>query len=280
MATVYIFDDDSDDAYTLSVLQKASERHHVIKPQAEQGASSKLGGLYNNMTRAVQLMPEHSFACFLQDDMQCVRELQQQDILDIHQFFDANPKAAFLQPAFLKGSNRTRNSQTMTLCERSKVYFRHNPKQSAGIHCSDIIIFNVDRLRAADWVFETREKLNDKKAEQLFGKMGFLANPFCAWLPNVPIYRGKRKTLALKLAEKLRKSDFYPLKFMTDDENQTFIARDLNTLPVAEDYLELAQGELKKPWIYYSLEGLSLFKQLNRLELAIVKLVQRCTLSS
>ncbi len=270
-AKLYIFDDDSDDPYTQKVLADIGERHEIVTPPKDSNLSGKFGGLYNNMARAIELMPDNSLACFIQDDMQCVRALRDQDIQDINGFFQAHPDAAFLHPAFLRGGKRARDTKCLRLNAESKSYFRFNEKQSAGINFSAIVIIHIDRLRKADWAFEYREKLNDKKAGSVFGKMGIMANPFCLWLPNVPVYRGKRKTLALKFAERVRKSGFYPVKFMSESEAERFLARDSSVLPFSEDFLEIDGEPLKKPWIYYALEGLSLLKQLNRIELFLAK---------
>lgn len=272
---IYIFDDDSDDRYTQEVLTKAALRHMIVTPPKGEAMASKFGGLYNNMARAVEMMPAGSLVCFIQDDMQCVRQLTEHDLTDIQLFFDQHPKAAFLHPAFLRGGKRARDKKSMQLNDDGKSYFRINAKQSAGINFSAIVIFKVDKLRENNWTFEFREKINDIKAGEMFGKMGFMVNPFFLWLPNVPVYRGKRKTVALKFAEKIRKSGFYPVKFMTPEQSIHFTSRDFTHLPVAEDFLELDSKSLSMPWIYYALEGKPILKQLNRIELFFSRLFSK-----
>lgn len=272
-APLFIFDDNSDEQYSIDVLNKAREKHTVIQPPADQEENTKFGGLYNNMIRAVEMMPDDALVCFIQDDMQCVRSITDQDIHDIEQYFEKHPKAAFLHPAFVKGNRRARDQKSMKVDDISNVYFRHNSKQSAGVNFSAIIIFQPKRLRESGWEFEFREKLNDQKAGDMFGKMGFMCNPFCLWLPNVPAFRGKRKTLALKLAERMRKSDLYAVDIMTDEQAQAFCSRDKSKLPVSEDFLTLKNGKLKTPWAYYALDGLTLMKHLNRIELFFLKRV-------
>ncbi len=274
-AALYIFDDNSDEEYTINVLNKAREKHTVVQPPKAQQGSSKFGGLYNNMIRAVEMMPDDARVCFIQDDMQCVRKITQQDIDDIDEYFAVHPNAAFLHPAFVKGGKRERDKKSMQLDDASNVYFRHNVKQSAGVHFSAIIIFIPGRLRETGWEFAFREKLNDQQAGEKYGKMGLMCNPFCLWLPNVPAFRGKRKTLALKLAERMRKSDLYAVEIMDDEQAHAFCHRDKSQLPVAEDFLTLKKGPLKTPWAYYALDGLTFMKYLNRLELFFMKYVSK-----
>ncbi len=274
-AQLIIFDDHSNDAHTLDVLEKHRAKYTVIQPDQSKVTAGKFGGLYNNMQDAIDYFSGDELVLFIQDDMQMVREIDADDVADIDAFFANNPKAAFLHPAFLRGSNRARDVQTTQWHEESGCYYRHNAKQSAGVGFSAIFFTRVKRLHDAHWHFEPKEKINDGHAQAQFGKMGFMAHPVCAWLPNVPVYRGKTKTLALKIAEKARQCGYYPFSIMSPAQSAAFKQRGLDHLPVAEDYLELMSGELTKPWVYYGLEGRGGLKLLNRVEVRLRGLLAR-----
>ena len=264
---VTIYDDDSDDPLTKKVLQQARDKCQVINTKAERNAIKKLGGLYNNMQLAVEQLSDKGTLCFLQDDMQLVRKIDESDLQDIESYFHQNPKSAFLHPAFLKGSNRKRDYSTMYWDANANAYYRNPGKQSVGVHFSAVVITKADRLIESNWSFKSKEKNNDQQAKALFGNMGFMKSPFLIWVPNVPAFRGKSKTLGLSLAEKIYKSGFYPMAYMADGENKQFKTRDANKLPITEDFLILKKGNLKKPWRHHPLAGNKLLKFIHKLEL-------------
>lgn len=269
---VQIFDDNSTDEKTRAVLAEYSQRYKIIQPDAQE-LQSKFGGLYGNMQRAIELLPEDTLACFIQDDMQCVRPLDEQDYVDIQQFFETNKEAAFLHPAFMRGSRMYKYTDGTPYDANSMSYSRVFSGQSAGVHFSAIVIVHLQRLRQNNWSFMPREKLNDQQARTKFGHMGFMANPFCHWLPAAPVYRGKQKTAAIRLGEKLRCCDFYPYHIFTEAENQAFRQRQKDQLPIAEDFLRLQKEGPKKPWVYSPIEQAKFLKTLNRIELRLVKLL-------
>lgn len=263
---IVIFDDTSNDPHTQEILDGLSQRHTVISSGKLSG--HKHGGLYHNMQSALEKMADDELFCFLQDDMQIVRPISEDDINYIHNFFQSYPDSGFLQPTFLKGATRSRDAELIRYDSEGQVYFREQNKNSAGFYYSDICISTASRLRECDWSFETGEPANEVKAKHLFSnRMGLMRDPFIMWLPYAPAYRGKLKTLALKLAEKTRNCGFYPFEIMSNAASEKLKTRSSETLPVAEDYLETINPDLKKPWIYYPLQGSRFFKHLNRLEL-------------
>ena len=268
---VTIYDDDSDDPLTKKVLQQAHDKHQVINTKAESNATKKLGGLYNNMQLAIEQLSDRGTLCFLQDDMQLVRKVDQSDLQDIENYFHQSPKSAFLHPAFLKGSNRKRDYSTMYWDANANAYYRNPGKQSVGVHFSAVAITKPDRLIEFNWSFKSKEKNNDQQAKTLFGKMGFMKDPFLIWVPNVPVFRGKKKTIGINLAEKIHKSGFYPMTYLTEEENKRFKHRSTDTLPITEDFLTLKNSALKKPWHHHPLAGNKILKFIHKLEMKIKK---------
>src|SRR5690554_1036386 len=271
-ARIAVFDDNSYDEDTQAVLKNISQRHKVIQPGKV--SSHKLGGLYGNMQSAIEYAEHENLVCFIQDDMQVVRQVTEQDIAAISQVFDGDESLAFLQPCFMKGCNRKRDLTTLSYDPTRLAYFRKETGQSAGQHFSAVLMTRPARLLAKQWQFARSEPDNDKQAAKLFGRIGHLAVPIAMWLPEVPAYRGKRKTLALRLAERKRGSGFFPLAIMTEQELAALRSRSMDVLPVAEDFLKCTSGEPQIPWRYYSLQGSRWLKKLNGAELALRRLLR------
>lgn len=261
---IFIYDDRSDDPETIRVLDRLSRKHHVVSNNPS--GCDKHGGLHANMQAAFNDMPDDELFCFLQDDMQIVRDITPDDIKYVREFFVGYQNSGFLHPGFLKGCNHERN-RLIYYDSMMGVYFCGPSRHSAGTYYSDVLISNSSRLRPCKWRFDQREAESEKKAKIHFTEMGFMFNPFVMWLPSVPAYRGKKKTFALRYAEKMNKSGFYPFISLTGDEVTRLTMRDPSMLPVAEDFLECTNPDIKKPWIYYPLQKKRLLKFLNRIEL-------------
>lgn len=266
-ARIVVFDDSSYDENTVAILGELSKRYPVMGSAG--GNSRKLGGLYGNMQAALEYTQDEDLVCFLQDDMQLVRRVSQGELDHLKNIFASRPSLAFLQPCFLKGSNRQRDQKSLTLDKETGCYFRNGGNQSAGFYFSAVSVVVPRRLLDTGWRFESSEPLNDRQARKYFGPIGHLSMPFAMYLPDVPAYRGKVKTLALRIAEKITKAGYYPIRVMSDDEVKAFLQRSLDVLPVAEDFLSCVDGNPKKPWVYYALQSKPLLKKLNVAELAL-----------
>ncbi|MEX2366394.1 MAG: glycosyltransferase [Pseudohongiellaceae bacterium] len=266
---ISIFDDNSDDPATVNVLQTLALKHEIKQPHKHSSLASKHGGLYANMQAALESLEDHETACFLQDDMQLVRRLTDKEIEAIEAYFENNAHSGFLQPAFLKGCNRKTDQALARYHQTAGGYFIDRFQNSAGAWYSDILIARADRLRSADWTFLPRESANEQQARIKLQQIVYLLNPFAAWLPNVPAYRGRTRTWALNLAHRLSHCGYNSLRYMTEDEARRFVQRDPAQLPVAEDFLTLAGETLPVPWLYHPLQGRRVLKLVNSLELKL-----------
>lgn len=266
---IIIYDDGSNDPETKDILLRIKTRHPVINTTEKTKNALKCGGLYNNMQRALEENRQQPMLCFLQDDMQLVRKIGSKDLEDINYYFERCPDKAFLHPAFLKGSNRRRDQNHTIWCEDKQAYFRRGSNQSSGTHFSAICILRTDRLSYANWNFQAKEPLNDLLARDFFGEMGIMKNPFAAWLPSVPAFRGNQKTIGLIIAEKLSSCGLHPFKQMSAIEDKKFSSRDALCLPIAEDYLSLAYSKLDTPWRHNALEQRKILKMLSKIQLKI-----------
>jgi glycosyl transferase family 2 len=265
-AEIVVFDDDSDDPETVEYLQMASTLFAVVGPR--EAGKIKHGGLYHNMNTALELLSDRSMLCFLQDDTQVVRSISPFELNEIHVAFDKNPALGFIHPCFIRGIDLTKRKVVPLDGPSPNLFFRQDTGQSAGIHYSDLSVFNPRRLVDAGWTFYQSEPANDEQAKALFGMMAYMWRPFAMWLPEVPAYRGKNKTLGLRLAERKKQVGFYPFNLMTANDVQALPENNSSRLPIAEEYLECHPYSPDKPWTYNPLSGLRLFKQLNNLEVA------------
>lgn len=265
-AEIVVFDDQSTDPETRRVLERLSARHKVVSSGG--GLGHKHGGLYANMQAALDTVEDDRLICFTQDDTQMVRSIDESDLRFIEDCFAKRPDIGFISPLFLQEFRVRRIGATAYRYDpQIGLFFRDDTGRSAGTYYSDIFMSTAGRLRNAGWVFERGEPRNQIQAKAKFGPIGYLAKPFMMYLPNGPAYRGKAKTLALRLAERVRRCGFYPFEHMTEDAVRSLATCGPSRLPIAEHFLRTVDGDLSKPWIYSPLQGSRLLKHLNRLEL-------------
>lgn len=265
-ADIAIFDDNSDDQETLAYLERASNFCRIVGPR--EVGTIKHGGLYHNMNTALDLLREEPLVCFLQDDTQIVRHVSSSELTEINELFEENPGLGFVHPCFIRGIDLRKRPVTPLSGPATDFFYRQDSGQSAGIHYSDLVIFRPCRLAAHGWRFHQSEPANDRQAKDLFGPMAYMWHPFAMWLPEVPAYRGKNKTLGLRLAERKKQVGFYPFRVLSPDRNASRSAAS-KQLPIAEDWLECVPQDPPKPWTYNPLTGLRFYKQLNNAEVAI-----------
>lgn len=265
-ATVSVYDDNSTDQETREILDIIAQTHQVVKPNAD-GDESKHGGLYANMQAAFTSSQTSDYIVFLQDDTQLVRLIQPEDFQAIDDYF-TDPKAGFLQPAFIRGINKKRDASRTRYDASKSVFYVDRFNRSAGAFYSDIVITKPERLRSVNWRFLTGESANETQAREHFNQMGYMANPIAAWLPNVPAFRGKSQTWALRRAHQISKSGYYPFKIMDQAQVSSLRTRVASTIPYAENFLQI-QSDCKnfaKPWRYYPLQGRKILKKIHQLE--------------
>lgn len=264
-----VIDDASDDPETLQALEAIARRHEVVTSTSL--SDHKHGGLYENMQAALDRSPEE-LLCFLQDDTQLVRALEPRDEVELRQAFAAREDLAFVSPCFIRGiALKHRQDRDFRFDTATGLWYWHPQKRSTGAHYSDVVIAHRPRLREAGWRFLAGESANDRQAAERFTRMGHMHLPFAMWLPNVPTYRGKRKTLALRWAERRRGCGMHRLRLLNAGEIATLReeTRAGGRLPLAESMLEPEGGRLAEPWRFDPLQGSPLLKNLNRLELAL-----------
>ncbi|MCH8492849.1 MAG: glycosyltransferase family 2 protein [Idiomarina sp.] len=276
-ALITVIDDHSNDTDTQHYLANLPSGVRLHQP--EQHEHARHGGLYNNMQAALELAnaaqgntaDATELALFLQDDMQVVRDVSADDWQNIHGFYQQYPNAAFLNPLFLKGARKARDVRITRLAADYPVYFRHYPAKAnpRGISYADAMILHIPRLIKAQWQFIQGETENAEQAQRLFGKMGFMLHPFAMFLPEVPVFRGKQKTKAVKRAEALGGTTPNRFNSMSENEVEALKARDVaRKLPVAEYYLH-TERPAKIPFRYSQINVYPVLRLWHKLEQAL-----------
>lgn len=266
-AEIVIFDDNSNDPETREYLDQVAGSFQIVE-RGEIG-NNKHGGLYCNMKAALDILRGRPLICFLQDDTQVVRPVHPSELEEIEGLFDRNPTLGFVHPCFVRGVDLGKRALVPLAGPAPGFFYRQGRGQSAGVHYSDLIIFKPERLIEVKWCFQQSESLNDKQAKVLFGMMAYMWIPFAMWLPEVPAYRGKKKTLGLRLAERMKRVGFYPFKLLAEGEVNRLRNQQAPKLPVAEDFLECIPYSPPGPWTYDPLSGVKFLRKMNNLELVI-----------
>jgi glycosyltransferase involved in cell wall biosynthesis len=266
---IVIFDDRSNDPETIQILESLGKRHKLVT--SAKIDNIKHGGLYSNMQSALEMLQDRKLLCFLQDDTQIVRPITQAEIRNLTNIFSDTPDLGFLHPCFIRGFEQQRRPVTMLPGSNASLYYRKNMGQSAGVHYSDLLVTSPARLRQRGWHFLQSEPENDQQARALFGPMAYTRFPFAMWLPEVPAFRGKKKSWTLKVAERKKNCGFYPFRIWSEEESLNFINRPADDLPVAEKYLSCVAHEPPKPWTYNPLTGYRWLQRVNALEMFLRK---------
>lgn len=261
---ICIVDDHSNCPDTRAYLQNLPDGVELLYGQVKDGA--RHGGLYNNMQLALDNC-QSELIFFIQDDMQVVRNIDNQDMDYINGFFAHYSKAAFLHPMFLRGRRNRRDRRITKLQPDFPVYFREQPekKNHRDLTYVDGVIAHAGRLKAAGWQFVEGEAANADQAAPLFGKMGIWPFPVAMFLPEVPVYRGKHKTWAVSKAEQLAGTTPKAFIPMTEEQIDRLRQRQLEQLPVAEDFLQCA-APVKRPFHYSVVNVYPTLRALHKIE--------------
>lgn len=275
---VVVFDDASDDPETLAILTSIGERHEVVVRE-DKDSTDQHGALYTNMQNAIDRVSGDDVICFLQDDTQMVRRLDDNDVTFIKAYFERYPNAGFLAPVFQRKIARPATLQRFVFDPERGVYIQSvkNGHRVAGVYYSDISITTARRLKEKGWRFVMGEFENERQAARLFDEMGYLYAPFVMWLPNPPAYRNKKKSLAFSIAEKINRAGLYPFSIMTEAGVRALRARPTQELPIAEHYLSTTVDGLTRPWIFHPLRRSRVLRRLDKLEAVLRGVMSRLT---
>ncbi len=260
-----VYDDGSDEPDTVAYLQSLGE--HVLHMKSTD--ADRHGGYYYNMQAALDAT-QADYLLMLQDDLQVVRPFALEDLSRIHQVFDQSPSTVFISPLFLKGSKRA--------------YFQQRYQPDAGLRCyrwfadpnetgkvpqkyADIAVLHVARLRQSGWRFAASEEANGALADQLFGDMVQVADPWVFYVPEEPAYRGRVLTFGAKLAVRMSGNQVKSFQDLSPQALLAFAQRDLGVYPFAEDFVDTVDPTVRKPYKFNAYRTRWLPLILNKLEL-------------
>lgn len=277
-----IVDDRSDDPATLAALGRLAARHDIVVGGADEELDgrdaplgsgprtpAKVGGLYANMRRAFDALPDDTPFSFFQDDVQVVRDVEPEDFEAMRAWFDADPGNAFLHHTFLRGSRRRKIGASLRFDPATSTWSRSAGPEHWGDHFGAILTSRTDRLRGAGWRFADSERENGQRAASRFARAATLHVPFAACLPAVPVHKHRSDTFALRLASRLGREGLYPIRTMTPAEVRALRDRDVARPPWAEDYLATDPPAPTQPWRYGGFQDRRWLKHLHRAEVAL-----------
>ncbi|SFD36992.1 Glycosyltransferase involved in cell wall bisynthesis [Thiohalospira halophila DSM 15071] len=242
---VTIFDDGSSDPETQDALAEYSEAYQVVVTDKVNNGHY-VGGLYDNMNKALASAQEE-FALFIQEDMQLVRDVNEQDIEHVKRFFDKYPDSIELHNAFLKGRQRAKDGEVLEIDENGPFYFRA-PGGKGSVNFSAVGVINVGRLKRDSFEFRPFEAQNDEIIGQQYTRMGITPYPWMMWLPFSETSKFKRKGILQRYAEWKTAAGFYPYRPMTSAEVENLLSRGPEEFPYAEDWLSPQGLEGRSVW--------------------------------
>ena len=267
---ISVYDDNSDDRGTLDYLESLGD---IVKSSRTEN-TSRHGNLYKNMQTALDNSTKR-FLILLQDDTQIVRPVNDFDLASIGKIFDDN-KVGFLRAHFIKQGTSERITTSMTPNNEYRAYIPNLEFENGAAVDSyfDVVICDVVKLKAISWQFQYTEKANQKQSQVHFRYMPILADGFVFFCPEVPCYRNKKMFWASKIAQKKLKGGISALKTMSKAQNANFISRDINIWPIAEDFIEATNPDVKKPFVFQDYSKSKWLLLLYKIESGLFKTIQ------
>jgi glycosyltransferase involved in cell wall biosynthesis len=241
---VVVIDDQSDDQKTKDVLDDFSDKFQILIAGEQGEVEHKTGGLNNNMSFAISAARGKNirYELFLPDDMQLVRPLLDDDIANAEIFFASNNNSAELHTCFMKRLYANKEECFTGIDDSGKAYLRSSDYQgNSGF--SDVGLFDVVRFFElfTSLKLTQGEYFNNQYAQKNNIQMGITIYPFMMWLPYPISYRGKKRSVPLRVLELFGGCGYYPYSVMSSSKVNSLISRDIEKRPYAEEWLS-AQG--------------------------------------
>jgi hypothetical protein len=248
---VTVIDDNSDETYTCEVLENYRSKFRLLKPERSDSKKAKLGGLYSNMHKALDdgFTRGKKYAIFIQDDMQFVRNVEENDLSIIEEYFNKNTDSAQLQCCFFKKLESEVDRKFIQTDDGLPVYLRDLDHPICSSY-SDVGVFFIERFYSLFEKLETTEKATDSLGREKGIRLGQMVNPFMMWLPYPKSYRHGGRTFRNFMIETIAECDFYPYYYMTNEEIHNLKSRPKLKLPLAEDWLQSAQLKNTNYWSF------------------------------
>jgi len=244
-----IIDDNSTDPDTLERLSRLSENYEIIRPNFS-GKEVKTGGLYSNMNHAIEYAHSDNLSkvIFIQDDMQFVRRVTREDFEAYDKYFKCHNNSIQISTTFVRRLSADTFLQDHYISKEGQAYIRRSESERGKSNFSAVGVFDVNRVVGIFGKFEIGEGLNSQKAQSLSLVCGRAIFPDMCWLPYPPSFRGKKRNMKHSFFEYFGMSGFYPIQIMTCDQEEKFLARDVNELPIMERFLNASNAPRHDIW--------------------------------
>ncbi len=272
-AQLVVVDDGSDDPETRKIIAALGPSVQLVFPR-QGDVSGRHGGLYPNM----QHMLDHCdtpFLLSLQDDAQVVRPVGAEEMHDLFVTM-LDRRLAFVSPLFAQGRSSRRRPKVQPFGD-ARLFLQWNSRLRAPnlLAYRDISICDVEKLRAIDWRYGISERSCAQSARAAFGPMPLMADPFVAFVPEVPTFRARNRTLGAQIAERILGRQVKPFEDMTDATVQRLKQRSPVSPVPASDFLVVAGGKAKPPYEPNAVDVFRVTRFLNKMEVALRRGISR-----
>lgn len=224
---ISIIDDQSDDDFTLKVIDKYKGNLNFLFNSSGEKSGKRHGNLYENIQFMCDFASDrgYDYIFLLQDDMQFVRELDEIIISQYSRLFGSDPQTLQVDPRFL------RKGYDYEVVEALDAYRFHagDPRRSYA----DVGILKLSILKEIGWKFLDSEAENKKSLAALGYQRVFPFSPVVMHVPFPVAYRnGKRRA-----SKFLFFRGHYHFHSMTPDEKERMDRRPLGDIPYFRKYL-------------------------------------------
>lgn len=247
---VVVIDDNSTDLATIEVLRGLESRMTVLTNTSGELTERKTGGLAAGMNRAMRWASSKGweYVLFIQDDMQMVRRFRPEDPALIGAYFRNVPNAIQLSVSFVRQLSAPDFFNAYRIDKPAAAYLRQEGVERGKSNFSDTGVFSVSRFNDLFGAFEAGEGNNSAKARARGLTCGRAIYPLMCWLPYPTSYRGKARDMQHRFFERFGRAGFYPIKMMTEKEEEAFLKRDPTVLPIMETYLRAPAAPRHDVW--------------------------------
>jgi len=229
---VALFDDDSNDVDTINVINEHYNNFVCVYRGTDKTLSDqKCGGLYSNMQRAYEYAwrNDYKYVYFIQDDMQIVRNLNDNVLAEYDDIFKSDSRITQIDPRFL------REEQSGIYDSNIKAYWlKKRP------HFAASGFFDLNKLKEKEFHFIVNKQTSYKLASEKDLIRVCPYTPITMHIPFPELYRKKTiKNETIKVAQR----GVWHYKDLSAEAINGMDFRDPQVLPYARTCLQISGGK-------------------------------------
>lgn len=245
-----VIDDCSNDPNTLLVLEKLRKNYEVISNDKTHQKEKKTGGLAGSMNQAMEIASSRNvqYAFFLQDDMQFVRTMRDIDLANVEKYFELIENTFQISTNFIRQVSSDAYLSKNGIVAGGRAYVRRDEIAKGKSYFSDTGIFDVKRFEDYFGHFDIGEDRNSERAKSRGLVCGRAVYPLTCWCPYPISFRGKKRLLVHNAIENLGGAGLHPIKIMDLDDEERFLARGPEELPIMEKFLSAPSAPRHDVW--------------------------------